>query len=279
MIDLRSAGGPIARDANWRGRMADIRRAATPLGRRVLGRFAIEGTRVHERALRAGIRVEDAVAAPSFLEDPSPRVRELIRRLEQSGCVPVEAPQVAMDALTEGRSIGAICGLVPLPEPPTIHEVLCGREAEAPLLLVGAGVEDPGNVGALARTALASGAAAFVAVGITDPHHPRAVRTSMGSLFKLPLPRYQEVEPLLADLRLAGVSTVGATARDGEPLAGFRPPPGPLAVFVGSEAFGLDDGLAEALERRLTIPMRPDVDSFSVNAAAAIVLYELRRGR
>jgi len=74
-----------------------------------------------------------------------------------------------------------------------------------------------------------------------------------------------------------GVGTVAAVASGGTPLPELFPQEGPLAVFVGSEAFGLSPDAVARIDQRVTVPMSDAVDSFSVNAAAAIVLYELRR--
>ena len=92
----------------------------------------------------------------------------------------------------------------------------------------------------------------------------------MGSLFRLPVPRYESVEPLLVELEAQGVSTVGAVSRGGEPIAHVEPASRKLAIFLGSEALGLPESLARGLDHRATIPMASEVDSLSVNAAAAI---------
>lgn len=263
--------------APWGGLLADIRRAETPRGRARLGCFAIEGMRVFERALRAGAPLEAVLLSESFREDPSPRIGELLAELATRGCRCETAPDAVLEDLTAGRGIGAVVGLVRLPAPRSIDEILANRGAGRSTLLVGVDVEDPGNVGALVRTALASGAAAFVEVGISDVFHPRAVRTSMGSLFKLPVPKYESVAPLLADLERLGVVKVGAVSRAGTPLPKLRFEGGDVAVFVGGEAFGLSGEVAGAMDALATVPMAPGVDSFSVNAAAAVILYEIGR--
>ena len=136
---------------------------------------------------------------------------------------------------------------------------------------------DPGNVGALVRTAHASGARAMLAVGTTDPFHPKAVRTSMGSVFRVPVLAWGEMNAMLEDLRCARVHTLGAVSEGGKPLPRISTPDGPSAVVLGSEASGLGPQERSALDELVTIPMARDVDSFSVNAAAAMLLYELRR--
>jgi len=263
------------RDDSWRGVLADIERAATPRGRAGVGRFAIEGTRLHERALRAGARVETCLATSEFLRDGTKRVRDLVEDLETSGCRLHLVPDAVLHELTAGRSIGAIVGLVRTPEPPSLVRVVGPSDDVPSTLLVGVDVEDPGNVGAMVRTALASGAAGFVGVGITDPYHPKAVRVSMGSVFKLPILRFTSVGPLLDDLGRLGAISVGAVSTGGTPLPDLAPGPSPVAVFFGSEASGLADDVRKAMGGLVTVPMREGVDSYSINAAAAIVLYAI----
>ena len=273
VVDGRGSRG------RWNGVVADIRRAGTGRGRALLGCYTIEGTRIHERALRAGAPVRRVVISETFRADPSSRSGELIEGLEKLGTEIYVAPDAVLDELTEGRSIGAVVGLVRLPEvSPTLASL--ARDGEGSVLfLVGVDVEDPGNVGALVRTALASGAAAFLSVGRGDPYHPRAVRTSMGSVVKLPLLRYATTNELLRDLRGCGATALGAVAHGGTRLDRLEDPGAVAAVLVGSEAFGLPDELITALDGTVTVPMASEVDSFSVHAAAAMILYEIRRGR
>ena len=172
---------------DWRGMVEQVRRTGTARGRAGSGWFSIEGIRLHERALRAGWQVESAVLGQSFGLAASSRIQTLIHDLEKVGCRLVTVPDEVMVELTGGRDLGAIIGLLQIPDPPALNDVVAGGTYGAPLLLVAADVKDPGNTGALMRTALAAGATAFVACGISDPYHPKALRTSMGSLFKLPV--------------------------------------------------------------------------------------------
>jgi TrmH family RNA methyltransferase len=262
----------------WRGVLADVERAATRAGRSRTGCFAIEGTRLHERALRAGITPRAVLVARSATQSNDTRTARLLAQLERSGCELHEAPDEALESHTGGRDLGPFLGLLPLPEPVAVAAALDHARGRPPVLLVASEIEDPGNVGALVRTAVAGGADLFVALGITEPFHPKAVRTSMGAIFRLPVHRAASVEPLHGELEVAGVRSFGATT-DGEPVHTVRFGPGPVALWVGSEAFGLGDRDRDALEGTVTVPMHASIDSYSVNAATAILLYEIRRPR
>ncbi len=215
----------------------------------------------------------------SFAADRRARVRALLGELGRAGCRLETAPDGVLARLTAGRDTGAIVALVRRPVPRSLLEVLQEQGSDRPLVLVGVNVEDPGNAGALVRTALAAGAAAYVRVGPGDPLHPRAVRTSMGSVVKLPLVEHQAWAPALEALRRAGMTLVGAVASGGLPLPVARLGQGGVAVLVGSEASGLPADVRGAADELVTVPMASGVDSFSVNAAAAIILYEVRRRR
>lgn len=266
----------IATTRDWRGLAADVERASTARGRKQMGRFSIEGLRLHERALRAGVSVEECLIAESLRDAGSARARRLLTDLEDSGCVIRVAPDPTVEGLTGGRGTGALIGLVRVPPARSLTRILEATGGRDALLLVALDVDDPGNVGALTRTALAAGADAMISVGAGDPFHPRAVRTSMGSLFRLTQLRYESVEPLLGELSAMSIRTLGAVARGGTPLPALGGGGGG-ALFVGSEAFGLPEALRSRLDECVTIPMDSEIDSYSVNAAAAILLYCLRR--
>jgi TrmH family RNA methyltransferase len=179
--------------------------------------------------------------------------------------------------LAEGRSSGLLTALFDLPPLLSAAELLARRPAPA-VYLVAVDVEEPGNVGALIRTALASDAAGLICVGATDPFHPKAVRTSLGSLFKLPLARAgSTASELFSELRAAQVHSLAAVARDGQALHEGVWPSGSVAIVVGSESRGLSERWREDADGRVSIDFCRAADSFGVNAAAAVCLYEVQR--
>jgi len=169
-----------------------------------------------------------------------------------------------------------------------LEDLLQGRagHSEPALVVAMAGVQDPGNVGTIVRSAEAFGATGAIATrGTADPWSPKALRASAGSALRLPLLREMAPAMLLAQLRISKVSIVTATARPG---AGPRDRAnlkdclrGPVAVFVGSEGAGLPAEVEHAADARISIPMSEAVESLNAGVAAAIVLYEaakIRRG-
>lgn len=251
---------------------SELERAFTSRGRETSGRFVIEGWRLHQRALRAGW-VPDAVFVDAAMRSASDeRVQILLGKLQQLGVPVMDLESASTETLTGGRKEGGLLGLMPLPRATTLDELL---EAAPVRLLVCSDIEDPGNAGALVRTALAAGASAVIALGASDPFHPRAVRISRGSLFRIPIVCYQNAATLIEELKQRRVVQLGTTPRDGSLLPDLGQVAPPWALWVGSEARGLPPEILNRLDQRLTIPMADDVDSFSVHAAAAIALYAL----
>lgn len=260
-----------------------IRRVCSARGRRQAGVYSIEGTRLVERALRAEAPLEAVLVAEALARSADPRPRRLLDELAAVGCPVMTAPDNTLAKLTEGRDLGRILGLVKLPPRIGLSDLPARYLPTARLLLAAVGIADPGNVGALTRTAHAGGAAALLAVGDGDPYHPRATRISRGSIFKLPIIQYETAAEMIADLRDHAVAVVGTAAggaannetlMDGpNPLQKFNWPGRDTAILMGNEAGGLPPDIQATLDYTVTIPMPAGVDSYSVNAAAAIILY------
>jgi TrmH family RNA methyltransferase len=239
-------------------------------GRERRGRTLAEGIRLVEEALAAGIPIDAAVAAPSL--DATPRGRALREALAARG--------VHTEVLSDREF--ATLALTGQPQGVLAVVALPGWEADAvrpsaghPVLVLD-GVQDPGNVGTIARTALALGAAGLVALpGTAELANPKVVRSAMGALFRLPAV-HLDAASLPGWLRAAGAELWVAEA-DGEPVARVRAA-GPVAVVVGNEGAGVHPEVAVLATRRVGIPLAPGAESLNVAAAAAILLHEVTRG-
>lgn len=263
--------------SDWPGVAAMIRRVTTGKGRNASGLFAIEGTRLIERAVRAGAALETVLIGETFNAANDNRTQDLLAAVTAAGAGVVVAPDSIVADLTGGRDLGAIVGLVRRPPPLAPADLMASSGGPPGLFLAGIDIMDPGNAGALVRTAHAAGATAFLAVGTTDPFHPRATRISRGSILRLPVAAFASADELVVALQRLGVRTVATAATGGTLLPNLGPMPGPTAVLMGNEGSGLPESVQQAVDLVVTIPMPTGVDSFAVNAAAAIVLYEFGR--
>jgi TrmH family RNA methyltransferase len=142
-------------------------------------------------------------------------------------------------------------------------------------LLVVAGVADPGNLGALARSAEAAGVRALILLsGGTSPWNAKALRGSMGSLLRLPVVIAEDALQVGRELGDRGIRQAVAATRGGEAPASFDWK-GPIALWVGSETGTLPDS-GRGLEP-LTIPMSGEVESLNVTVAASLLLFAAGR--
>ena len=142
-------------------------------------------------------------------------------------------------------------------------------------LAIAHGIQDPVNIGSLARSAQAAGLRGLVTTpGTVDPYHHRALRASMGAAFHLPHLLEEPILPLLERLRNLGFITVGLTAR-GEKVLTDLDPHRPTALLLGSEGSGLDPGVLQAVDCRVRIPIHPGVESLGVAAAGAVAFFWL----
>jgi RNA methyltransferase, TrmH family len=219
----------------------------------------LEGEKAILDAVAAGIPLEhvlhDASVRPgrlAALTAANPRLvsRDVLERLAES-----KTPQHLL-ALARRRDV------------PTAEFL----SRPGPIVFV-FGIQDPGNLGAIVRVAEAAGCAGVVgAPGTADFFHPRAVRGSAGSVLRVPVSGRVSFEPFAAEARGVGRPLCGAVATDGENA--FEAPLSPNSVLViGSEGGGLPAGAYRYLDRKLTIPMRPPVDSLNAAVAAALLLY------
>jgi TrmH family RNA methyltransferase len=141
------------------------------------------------------------------------------------------------------------------------------------------GLQDPVNIGSLARSALGAGFHALLTTpGTVDPFHHRALRAAQGASFLLPHLLDEPPAPLAERLNRIGYLTVGLSADGDRELTGLDPAR-PTALFLGSEGAGLSPVTLGAVSRRVRIPIEPGVESLGVAVAGAVAFYWLRLAR
>ena len=229
----------------------------------------LEGPRLVEEALTAGVRVEIAAVSTS----PPPRVAALARRLEPVARV-VRATPAVMDALSPAATPSGLVVLAVL-RPAPVEEAM---RAPRPLIVGLSGVQDPGNTGAVIRAVEAGGASGVVTVGGADPLGWKALRGAMGSAFRLPIARTGDPAAVRRLAAAHGLRVIAAAPREGTPVAevDLR---GPCLVWLGAEGSGLDRDAAATADEAVSIPMRPPVESLNIAVAAALIVYEAARQR
>jgi TrmH family RNA methyltransferase len=250
--------------------LKELRRLAR---QRTGGCVPVEGYRLVRRALDAGALLRALYSAPELFLGAGEW--EVVGRVRALG-IPVH--QVGGAAFASVVSQGRPDGLLALVESTPIDLERLTLPT-APLVLVAEGVERPGNLGAIIRTACAAGAAAVVACDPqTDPFHPRAITASVGAVFQLPIAvgRSRDAVRWLRghDVEIVVTSPESGTRLWQADLAG------PVALVVGSEKRGVTDVWRRAADQRVTIPMPgAAMDSLNVGAAAAVALFEAVRQR
>jgi len=234
--------------------------------------------RLVEEALAAGLPFRGALVAPDLAR--TARGTALVADLERHS-VPVE--EVGARTFLQLADTEAPQGILGVIEPRRWREDDLGLRPGAVALVID-GVQDPGNVGTLIRTAHALGAAGTVVLrGTADPTSPKALRAAMGATFRHPVVMLDDAG-FIAWTRKHDVTLWGAAA-DGVPLyralgdAGRGKREGPIAVIVGNEGAGIRPQLNAVAAQRVAIPLAQGAESLNVAVAAGILLYEVARGR
>lgn len=243
-------------------------------GRERRGLALAEGVRLVEEALATAVELRGAAVSPAL--EATARGKALKAALVQAG---IRLEEVADRDLAQLADTEHPQGIVAILVPPRwgLHHIALKPGAA---VLVLDGVQDPGNVGSMLRTAHGLGAAGAIALkGTADLTNPKVIRGSMGALFRLPC--VPADEPQFLDWARANDVEIMVAAADGVPLVppSAHPPMRPSALVLGNEGSGVSSTLSAAAHRRVAIALAPGAESLNVAAAAAILLHEVLRAR
>jgi TrmH family RNA methyltransferase len=256
-------------ESNQNARLKQLRRALAQPGSADGGRAGIEGPRLIEEALRSGLAVPCVFVAQGhegLLEGlalpPRTEVLQLPKKLLESALT-TETPQ-------------PIAALVERPDWTWVH--MLGSRSSPAMIVVLAGLQDPGNLGTIIRSAEAFGASGIVSLpGTVSEWNPKAVRASAGSVFRVPI-MAASGEDCFARLREAGIQIWTTALRGAEPLDRIDLGQ-PAAFLIGNEGSGVPEELAAMANGAVTIPCPGPVESLNASVAASILLYEASRQR
>ena len=265
-----SSQGRITSTANPR-----LKAAVRLRGRRERDREGltlIDGIRENLRALTGGAVIREVFVLPDLLVEPE--AKALLERLREESIPIVELGQEAFEKLAYGDRLD---GVVAVAETPlrTLDTLALPPE---PLIAVIEGVEKPGNLGAILRSADGAGVnAVIVADSATDLFNPNIIRASIGTVFAVPVCVASSGE-VLAWLQERGIAIVAARVDASVDFAAadYR---GAVAIALGSEARGLSDAWGELARESVHVPMLGVADSLNVSATAAVLFYEALRQR
>jgi TrmH family RNA methyltransferase len=234
--------------------------------------FLIEGTREVARALKAGVPLVEVFVAPQ-LATGDDAVR-LLEAIAERSVVRYDVTREVFEKLAFGERAEGVIAVARM-TPRSIEDLVLPAR---PIVAVLEGVEKPGNLGAIARSADAAGVAALIVVGHgTDIYNPNAIRASLGTLFTVPIAVTD------ADFALGWAKKLGLPIFAARPNAKTHYTDAPLAsggvVVLGSEAVGLSKTWHDSAVTPIRLPMCGAADSLNVSATAAVLFYEALRQR
>ena len=231
--------------------------------RREAGLFLVEGEVMIREALGCGLKLRELAAEEShadFAREVCGNARGFI------------VTRSLLETICDTRTPQGVCAAFEQPEPVALEKL--------PERIVALdGVQDPGNLGTIWRTADAAGfQALLLGAGGADPLSPKVQRAAMGSGFRVPFCHAPELAEALITLRKRGYRVFASDLSGADFYA--RPDAGEKFVLViGNEARGISDAVREAADCRVKLPMRGGAESLNAAVAAGIMMYELMRGR
>jgi len=252
------------------------------------GSVGVEGHRLVEEALESGCRIEAVLFSESG-ERHREKLAHLISRPEMAFPV-LKTTDRLFEGIADTEHPQGVAALV-IPRQTQLEDLFATpRGACSPLIVVLAGVQDPGNVGTILRTAAAFGATGAVTSatgqsGTASPFSPKALRASAGAALHLPLVAGAALGILLTQFKLNGISTIATSVHENS--SADDPPSAPceldwcqpIALLVCNEGAGLPEEIVHSADARIQIPMQRNVESLNAAAAAAVLFYEAFRQR
>jgi TrmH family RNA methyltransferase len=236
------------------------------------GLTLVDGAREVRRALEAGADVVEAFICEPLLAGED--ARAALGALGTRGIRTTSTSETAFSKIAFGDRADGVVAVIRIP-PMRLDDLRLPTE---PLIVVVEGVEKPGNLGAVLRSADGAGADALIAASPrTDLLNPNAIRASAGTIFSVPIAT-AGTDEVIEWLRARSIRIVAARVDAAEPYTATDLTGG-IAIAFGSEADGLTQAWRAPDITAVSLPMRGIADSLNVSVSAAVVLYEARRQR
>jgi RNA methyltransferase, TrmH family len=250
------------------------------------GAVGVEGPRLVEEALRSACPIRAVLFSESGARHHA-RLAPYLDRPEVS--IPVlRTTDRLFESIADTENPQGVAALV-TPRSFTLEEIIRrGEGCSSPLILVLVGVQDPGNVGTILRSASAFGASAAITAasgqsGTASPFAPKALRASAGAALHLPILAGHAAAAAIEQLRASGIYVMATSSRESDAQPLLTPWQvnwcRPVALLIGNEGQGLPEEIERAADARIRIPMSSSVESLNAAAAAAVLFYEAARQR
>ena len=237
----------------------------------------LDGEHLVQEALLCDIRLEIAAFSDKQLANVLSPVARIAKDVKKRGGRVLAVTDQVLAAMSPVQHPSGVVAIAKA-RPADVRVVL-STVSDLPLVLILAGLQDPGNVGAIVRAAAGFGASGIVAIeGSANPFSWKALRGAMGGTFRIPVAARGSLAEVIPAARQERVRLVAAVPRGGTPLPDLDLRE-PTAIVLGGEGAGISEAVMAAVQQTVTIPMQAPVESFNVAMAAAVILYEATRQR
>lgn len=229
------------------------------------GRFLIEGIRLIEEGIKEGL-VEYILYSSKLMETNG------AERIEHCGVKMYEVSHDILKELCDTQTPQGAAAVAIKPE-------VAFDELQGGFIIIADGIQDPGNLGTIVRTADAAGADGVILLkGTVDAYNSKTLRSTMGSVFHIPVICYENMEDLVDSLKKKGFSIYASSLEDSEIIynCDFN---GKIALVIGNEANGMPQEHIKLCTHKIKIPMVGRAESLNAASAAAIIIYEAVRQR
>ena len=194
---------------------------------------------------------------------------------EVPGCEYFEVDSATFSKISDTQTPQGVLMVLKRPHY-TLEDVTNG---DAPLILILENLQDPGNLGTILRVGEAAGVTGFImSKGTVDIFNPKVVRSTMGSIFRMPFTYVDDIEQVTKDIKARGITTYAAHLEGSEIYTDYDYKK-PTAFMIGNEGNGLTDEITALADKKLFIPMEGSVESLNAGIAAAVLSYEAHRQR
>jgi TrmH family RNA methyltransferase len=262
-----AASGPRRVESRQNARVKELRAGLSRGLRTAHNQIAIEGLHLVQEAVKSGLNLDTV-----FLQEGH---EELLQQFPSGNAEVLILTEDVFLSATMTEHPQGVAALVEAPQF-TVQAMFSGAAQPHPLVVIAAGLQDPGNLGTLVRSAEAFGATGMILLpGTVSLWNAKTLRASSGSAFRLPVVGLAADDAFSA-LRDHGVQILAAVARDGDSEADWR---GPSALLIGNEGSGLPEAWISQADARVTIPFTGAVESLNAAIAGSVLLYDAMRQR